>query len=58
MTPGTPNHEPEGPRLRSWLLGALIAALILFAVFFTWYQNTSNLNENPQQSPVSNTNSQ
>jgi len=38
-----PDHETqqqEGPRIRNVILGFVIAALILFAVFFTWYQNT------------------
>ena len=41
------DQQPEGPRLRSWLLGALIAGVLLFIVFFTWYHNTSNLDQAP-----------
>lgn len=40
--PGPDNGAPqqEGPSNRAVFIGVLIAALILFAVFFTWYQQT------------------
>lgn len=40
--PGPDQQPPqqEGPRTSMIILGFAIAALLLFAVFFTWYQNT------------------
>lgn len=42
MQSGPDNQTPqqEGPRTRTIVFGFVLAALILFAVFFTWYQNT------------------
>lgn len=42
MQSGPDNSAPqqEGPSNRAVIIGVVIAALVLFAVFFTWYQNT------------------
>lgn len=42
MNPGQDNRppRPEGISNRAVIIGVLIAVIILFAVFFTWYQNT------------------
>lgn len=42
--PGTP---PQGPRLRTIILGMVVVAVLLFAFFFTWYQNTRTAPPDP-----------
>ncbi|MGN6161023.1 MAG: hypothetical protein ACTHOG_04890 [Marmoricola sp.] len=32
--------QQNGPRLRSVIIAITLAALLLFAMFFTWYQHT------------------
>jgi hypothetical protein len=42
MNPGQDNRPPqqEGISNRAVIIFVVIAAIILFGVFFTWYQNT------------------
>ncbi|HWU32935.1 MAG TPA: hypothetical protein VN108_08675 [Marmoricola sp.] len=49
-----PNGQgSEGITTRAWVTFVLVAAALLFVVFFTWFQNTSNLDKNPTNNPVS-----
>lgn len=57
MTSG-PNREPqqqEGISTRAWITTVLVAGIVLFVVFFTWIENTSNLSSNNSDAPVSGT---
>ena len=38
--PDDQNPQQEGPRIRTVIFGFVLAGLVLFAIFFTWYQNT------------------
>lgn len=40
--PENNQHQANGPKISSWILGMLIALLALFVVFFIWYNNTAS----------------
>ena len=54
--PETRPEGSEGISTKAALTFVLVAAVVLFVVFFTWFQNTQNYDPNPN-APVSGTGS-